>query len=93
MDDVLRMQISNAHGNRGDVLLRLVFVEAFATSQVVSELAAMEVLHDKVESLLILEALNHFNDEGVLSVFENFLFLDNFFERAIFQHKVFPDHL
>ena len=93
MDDVLRVQVTNAHCDCRNVLLGLLLAKRLLCAEMVSDLATMKVFHHKVKTLFVLETLNLLHDEGIIRLFKNFFFLDYSFESSILQYVLFQDNL
>ena len=66
MDNFILMKILEASYHVGNKKFSLPFIKLSSLANMVSQIAAINVIHEQVQVLSVLEGCNHINDERVL---------------------------
>lgn len=66
MDDLVLVHVLQTYQDIGDEKLRFLLVEVSFISQMVAKITAIQVVHDEVEVLSILESRCHINQKGMV---------------------------
>lgn len=74
MHDFIRVQISKTHQNLGSDKFNSWFIKPPFVAQMVKQISARNIVHEEVNSQIVLENIGHIDNERILSLRQNIFF-------------------
>jgi len=83
VEDAVLVEVLEAEDHAGNKKLGLLFVEAALLANVEAEVAAVHQVNDQVEVVPVLKGVLHVDEEGVVELDEEFLFVHDGVDGAL----------
>lgn len=83
MDDEMLMQVLQTNQNAANIKPRFVFLETSSATDVEPEISSSEQVHDKIQTLSILEGLDHIHQKRMFEGAEQHSFIDDRIDRLL----------